>query len=154
MREGTVARHCGDYRLCLAVMACIWFACSVYRTLPLTLWPLWLVSNLGFACLLLAFANCRIPTRPAFPFVWLGKLSFSIYVTHFFVIESLVGLRSVMEKWQPVPGAAAFYCCVLLLSTLISFVTWSMLEQPGIRMGQLVTRWIKKTNQDRQPDAG
>jgi peptidoglycan/LPS O-acetylase OafA/YrhL len=129
-------RKCSFSKWQLCGAAAIWFACDVYRTLPLTLMPLWLISNCGFACLLLAFAGAQKLPRLAEPLVWLGKLSFSIYVVHFYVLSRTYGIRLALESWTPVGGAALYVLLVLAISVAISFVTWRLIEQPGIAVGR------------------
>jgi exopolysaccharide production protein ExoZ len=126
----------------LCGMAGVWFACDVYRTLPLTLMPLWLISNCGFACLLLAFAGTQNLPRVAVPLVWLGKLSFSIYIVHFYVLSRTYGIRLSLESWAPVGGAALYLLLVIAMSVAIAFVTWRLIEQPGIAIGRKIVAAI------------
>jgi peptidoglycan/LPS O-acetylase OafA/YrhL len=77
---------------------------------------------------------------------WLGRLSFSCYLTHFSVIE-------FVAFWLPgsaflVFGAqanlvhfAGFTLVSLLVTVAVSLVTYSFIEQPGIRAGRRLIRW-------------
>jgi peptidoglycan/LPS O-acetylase OafA/YrhL len=70
--------------------------------------------------------------------VQVGKLSFSMYLTHFAVLEGLSHLR-----WQRLfaPGdlASVFnFIIVVLLTVCVSYVSYMIVERPGIRLGNSV----------------
>jgi peptidoglycan/LPS O-acetylase OafA/YrhL len=70
--------------------------------------------------------------------VQVGKLSFSMYLTHFAVLEGLSHLR-----WQRLfaPGdlASVFhFTIVVLLTACVSYVSYIIVERPGVRLGNSV----------------
>ena len=76
--------------------------------------------------------------------VYLGKISFSIYLLHFFVVllaESL--LHSFLLRHAALENHAVltpfFFLFVLGASVPLCALSWRYIEQPGIRLGR---RWI------------
>ncbi|MDB5870805.1 MAG: acyltransferase [Ramlibacter sp.] len=83
------------------------------------------------------------------PFKWLGKLSYSIYLTHFFFVMLLpVVVKRVLQQdlWTPMPVAGGqyvlvygrndlegtlFYVAVVALTLAFSAFTYRWIETPG-----------------------
>lgn len=73
---------------------------------------------------------------------WIGKLSFSIYLIHLFII-------SIINKYfaLPVKGNVEFiivFLTLLSLATFISYLTYHLVELPGIRLGQRLIEKLER----------
>jgi peptidoglycan/LPS O-acetylase OafA/YrhL len=86
--------------------------------------------------------------------VFMGKISYSVYLVHFFVVKVVGRLLHRIDRLpgntvahfifgRPV-GMACVYFLVLAISIPICMFTWKYVEQPGIRIGK---RWISKREQ-------
>ncbi len=81
---------------------------------------------------------------------WIGKLSFSIYLSHFAILELM---RVVFPGGFILGGNHGFvmgFILVLFLSSAVSAFTYWMIESPGIRFGKHL---IQKFEQDAVPDS-
>lgn len=90
-------------------------------------------ASVGVAMMIAGFALGRIPGEAILargPLQWYGKLSYGLYLWHFPVIYLLRSL----DRWpDTLPGAIA---AVMIPSTLLATLSWSLLEQPAIAWGQ------------------
>jgi len=71
----------------------------------------------------------------------IGKLSFSIYLVHFIVIDMLPPI--LFKNGIILNGNIGFilaYFLVLLISMGISFITYYLIEIPGINLGKKIIR--------------
>jgi peptidoglycan/LPS O-acetylase OafA/YrhL len=65
---------------------------------------------------------------------WIGKLSFSIYLVHFMVIN-------ILKNWFFIDGDLGLFTgfiLVLVISTCISYITYKVIEVPGINLGKYI----------------
>lgn len=73
---------------------------------------------------------------------WLGKISFSMYITHFAVI---LLLQTLFKDGFPLAGnlgLVIFFLLVVLISTAISSITYTFVEKQGIRLGKkVIHKW-------------
>jgi peptidoglycan/LPS O-acetylase OafA/YrhL len=80
------------------------------------------------------------------PLLWLGKLSYSVYLNHSFV---LFGVSSVLLAADPRPGRESFALILvpvtMVLTVILSWITHRLIEAPGIALGRDLLR-------PRQPD--
>jgi peptidoglycan/LPS O-acetylase OafA/YrhL len=85
----------------------------------------------------------------------MGKISYSVYLCHFFVvnfvhygmlrINSLLPGRPVTAYLIAKPlGLAVVFLAILAISIPPCMFTWRFVEQPGIRFGK---RWIARREQ-------
>lgn len=73
---------------------------------------------------------------------WIGKLSFSIYLVHFLVLK-IVG--SFIADRYTLQGNSGFFAAFLLVATVsagVSFITYKMIELPGIELGKKIIKNI------------
>ena len=67
------------------------------------------------------------------PFAWLGRVSYSLYLTHLLVLLTLVhGLNAVLPTWL-------ILCAVLPLSLMIAALAYRYVERPSIALGRFLT---------------
>jgi peptidoglycan/LPS O-acetylase OafA/YrhL len=101
------------------------------------------IAAIAFACfaLLLARWPTRVLTHPAV--VRLGRLSYSIYLVHFALLELLTFLGAARWRGSDL-ASVAFLALVLTLSALLSRVTYALIERPGIALGARVIERLER----------
>ena len=77
--------------------------------------------------------------------VFLGKISYSVYLTHFMVIIAITPRFLAWWAASPANVQSAWVAGLLFtlsVTTLLSVPMYRWIEQPGIRLGKtLATRW-------------
>ncbi len=122
-------------RLVLAVSGlCCWvggvrfFTERIMQTIPAWWAPIALYGSVMAGCLVLFLSFYGMPLRwlPR-PLLWLGKVSYGLYVYHSLVL-------ALMPRWPSGRGyAAARLGIELLLTTLIAGISYHWLELPFLR---------------------
>lgn len=88
---------------------------------------------------------------PSVGFSWnrltklLGRVSDSIYLLHFFVLQYVrraIEHRTSMSNHPLVVFVATFFV-TLIITIPISFLSWNLIEKPGIRLGQRVVATLE-----------
>tara|TARA_R110001583_G_scaffold7158_5_gene35650 strand:+ start:20711 stop:21109 length:399 start_codon:yes stop_codon:yes gene_type:complete len=97
----------------------------------------------GIAFLILAlslhFSANRILVNKATVFI--GKLSFSIYLVHFLIIEIFKIVFTKLPFIDLLQNDIKFtfaYLLVILLSCFVSIFTYKVIEKPGINIGKMI----------------
>lgn len=80
--------------------------------------------------------------------IWIGKLSFSIYLVHFMVFNTLKTIFYKGFVFDGNLGLLLAFLLVLTLSISISYVTYRLIEIPGINFGKQI---IKKIQSKKHP---
>jgi peptidoglycan/LPS O-acetylase OafA/YrhL len=83
----------------------------------------------------LYFSNLRLLINPVT--VWIGKLSFSMYLVHFAILRLLQEV--IFPKGFPIGGDLgmwAGYILIAELTVVISVVTYHYIEKPGMDLGK------------------
>jgi peptidoglycan/LPS O-acetylase OafA/YrhL len=96
------------------------------------------------------------------PMVWLGKVSFSVYLVHFAVCDGFTRLMPGLfgpsvEGWRAIAASIALLLATLSVSFVASLLTYHLVEQPMIARGRLVCQWLNRVVTPRpapQPGAG
>jgi peptidoglycan/LPS O-acetylase OafA/YrhL len=122
-----------------------------------TVWALILLSAVAIPALWLGFAAAlrgRIAFGAAFgvlalllgrhPIVVLvnpvitgiGRVSFSMYITHFALLDALdfLGLPELLGR--TIAGVSAYYCVAVAISAGVSLLCFEAIERPGIALGK------------------
>lgn len=68
--------------------------------------------------------------------ILLGKLSFSMYLVHIAILKLLAGSRVVALFGEGNLGSIAFFAFVLALTAGVSWITYHLIEKPGIALGR------------------
>ena len=81
--------------------------------------------------------------------VWLGKVSFSVYLVHFAVDDAFRRLipgffGPSVEGWMAIAASIALLLATLSVSFAVSLVTYHLVEQPMIARGRLVCKWLNR----------
>jgi peptidoglycan/LPS O-acetylase OafA/YrhL len=131
-----------------------------------TIWPLMLpvhlLAGIAFVLGVLAMGLWPTPVLVNRLTIWLGKVSYSVYLIHFAVNDavrtlapgvfgpSVMGMRAIL-------GAAMLLLVTLSVSFALSLATFHLIEQPMIARGRLVCDWLNRSVVRRpapQPSAG
>lgn len=98
---------------------------------------LYAIALFFFSLSLHFFSNSFFVNRMT---VLIGKLSYSLYITHFLVLNVM---ESVFENGFIISGDGGFivaYLLILIVSTAISWVLYNLIELPGINLGKNIIR--------------
>ncbi|MBE0335486.1 acyltransferase family protein [Paenibacillus sp. 23TSA30-6] len=71
---------------------------------------------------------------------WIGCLSYSMYLTHLLALEMV---NQIELPFSPVVNMTLMFIMTLLLTTGLSWLTYSWIEQPGIRWGKKIISRMK-----------
>lgn len=89
---------------------------------------------------------------------FLGKISYSCYLMHFFVFRFMFQyaqkfLADDLDKTHPYSYVAVKFTVGLALTMIVSFITYRIIEIPGINLGKrIINKWEKRPGP--QPAAG
>jgi peptidoglycan/LPS O-acetylase OafA/YrhL len=112
--------------------------------------PIHLLASVAFALGVLAIGLSPIRLFVNHATVWLGKVSFSVYLIHFAVIDAVQGwLPGVcgdsVTGMRAILGSAILLVLVLGISFVLSMATYRAVEQPMIARGRVVCDWMNRT---------
>lgn len=99
----------------------------------------WISLGISLAIAILIYSGLRLPVFNKFmgikPLTFLGEISFSIYLLHGFIIEAVknLPLSTTFQAWIS-----------LVLSIVIAYISYRLVEKPGIRLGKKITQNILK----------
>ena len=125
----------------LCLMASAGFIWASWPTRDQTLF----LSSVGLSFLVVAFGlhTWTIVVNPVT--VYLGRISYSIYLTHFFVVFAIDGLLPARGRGDFVTLAAsvgsffAIWCALLAGTVVVSTITYHTIEAPFIEWGRNMT---------------
>jgi len=131
----------------------------LYRVnLPFTYWNLYICSMVGALLLIgLSLHPWRLLVNRFT--IFLGKVSFSVYLLHFYVLLGLLHLeRQQMVRHPSLNSHPSAQFAILFLGTLVvvvplSALTWKFIETPGIHLGRrLIARREGQARQRRDAE--
>jgi peptidoglycan/LPS O-acetylase OafA/YrhL len=103
--------------------------------------PTKIISNhivVGFGFAWFALSLACYPTRALVnrAIIQLGKISFSIYLTHFAVLEafSKLGISAIFKKGDG--SSILHYLCVVAVTAPLSYLFYATIERQGILIGK------------------
>jgi peptidoglycan/LPS O-acetylase OafA/YrhL len=80
---------------------------------------------------------------------WIGRISFSIYLVHFLVIDAMIQIIPNGFIANKTLGFGLAFIIAVLLSVVISTFTYRFIEVPGIRLGKyFINRLRQKETAD------
>ena len=95
-----------------------------------------IVDGFGFA--LFALCLACYPTRALVngAIIQLGKISFSMYLTHFAVLEAFseVGISAIFQKGDA--SSILYFLCVVAVTAPLSYLFYTTIERQGILVGK------------------
>lgn len=110
-------------------------ACLVLCFVP----PLGVLAPVAMAGLIVGLAFEEGPVNrlmASAPAVWLGKISFSLYLTNLVVIDLLVWLPAGHRAEAGPAECAAFAAAVLLAVLAVAALVYHLVERPAARLGR------------------
>lgn len=133
----------------LALAACIYIAIII--SLFLLHFPSKYIGSpifvsIGFAlfALLLACYPSRVLVNRAIK--QLGKISFSMYLTHFAVLEAFsgIGFSALFPKGNI--SSILYYFCVVVVTAIVSWLCYITIEKKGILLGKMLIENLELRN--------
>ncbi|WP_203788633.1 acyltransferase family protein [Aquipseudomonas alcaligenes] len=90
---------------------------------------------LPYTIAVIGFLICASAVRVRYkPLVWLGTVSYSIYLMHMPVVHSLLWLvRNSEITWIKGWPLGAYMALIAAITILVAFVTYRLIEQPAMR---------------------
>jgi peptidoglycan/LPS O-acetylase OafA/YrhL len=135
-------RSLGLVLLLVAVLALLGFSQSdTYKGLL----PQHFLMGIGFCFLALGlyFSHLKVLINPIT--VWIGKLSYSMYLVHFAILKLMNALYPHGFPLKGTAGTLVAFFLVAGATILVSAVTYNFIEKPGIRMGSTIIRKLEQT---------
>lgn len=117
--------------------------------------------GLGIACLLILASLPKLKTIGTIlnvaPLRFLGIISYSVYITHFFYIRinfpelvlfSQAGTDASYKHFQTLPAAPWWYLPFLFLPGALFWgaVSFLLIERPGMRIGNYITKRVGRAH--------
>lgn len=110
-------------------------------TLPIFYAP-WLSVAIGVSAAGLIYSALLLPIFSKFigakSLVFLGEISFSIYLLHMFIIDivkNIPNTSTTTQAWMS-----------LVLSVICAYISYRIIEKPGISMGKKIAQSLQKTD--------
>jgi len=130
----------------LAAWCAVWLRVHQAPVVTLLSRPIEMGVLFGAGALLLARYPLAMFVNPVT--TWIGKLSFSMYLTHFAVLDALTAL-GISSRFAPTDfGALSYYVVVVITAAAVSWVSYQCIERPGIAAG---SRWIHRLERGAAP---
>ncbi len=119
---------------------------DIFSFTPKGLVPFLLVAALVFMIFAITLAlNDELPWLNQ-PICALGEASFSAYILHFFVLDSLAKYLPFVDTkssgYAAVASMMMLWLCTLLATFGLSKLTYKIIERPGIKLGARISRQL------------
>ncbi len=122
--------------------------CLLPRAVSSIVWALTLAVATEAACTPGGAATLPARLLRSAPLQWLGRISYSLYLTHMLVFYSLSGLLLALAPHLLQSGRAVFLAVVMpltiALALALSTATHRLIEQPGIDLGHRAARALRE----------
>jgi peptidoglycan/LPS O-acetylase OafA/YrhL len=152
MEQGVLTRRFVAYLLPAGVSLLLIFAAD-----PITVPALWIIL---FVTVLARHAG--VESRPvrlvcqflSLPFVvWLGRLSYSTYLCHIFVLEPIIAVVNGPLAWLGDRGRLVALAVIVVVPIVaVSAVLHYLIEKPGIQFGKQVSLWLARRPRPAVPE--
>ena len=141
------------------LLAC---ALACLLLLPFQTWlplPGHFLHGLTFGMLVISLALYANPLLVNSFWTWMGKVSFSAYLSHFVIIGYLAPLRRPIRRVFRSYGMElsvsenflVFLVVCIVVTMAVSTITYLLLERPGLALGQRLVRRLEKSG-EKKPD--
>jgi peptidoglycan/LPS O-acetylase OafA/YrhL len=145
MSEGRIRERSRDIGILLIVGALTLWVALVNGWLPALFGNQYYWQGLVFLCLLVGAAWAPVRVIVNRFSTYLGRISYSLYLNH----PTLVLLLSPVYAWiyqRNLGLTISFLACVfitLAAAITVSEITYRFVEEPGIKLGKKVNRWLR-----------
>jgi peptidoglycan/LPS O-acetylase OafA/YrhL len=128
-------------KLALVGFVVAWCCLALYAVKMYSVNPAYWELCVPYAMGVLLFGILAISKKVTFPLlVWLGTISYSIYLFHPVVLYSVSRLVQVSEfEWIKGWTTGAYMLLTLLLTVVVSAITYRYVELPAMRFGSAVS---------------
>jgi exopolysaccharide production protein ExoZ len=140
--------HIHKKPLAICLVSCVLVFCAAFAAglgsseAPLT-GSLARASAFGALLSTLLMLEARA-VKPIRAFVWLGKVSYSLYLIHVFTIGYLFALLSKLNIYPFIPQFILVLAATLL-SCFAAWVLYVVVETPSMRLGQIISQKLSFT---------
>lgn len=143
-----------NYRLgsALVILSVFLYIVFMQTTTYLNVMPPHFLYGMAFVALLfgLYFNPAYLLVNPLTR--WFGKISYSLYLVHFILIPYLNTLIPLGETVGKTTQFTIYFILLLALSSGISYITYRLIELPGMELGKKLIRKLENTSlQKAQP---
>ena len=127
------------------VLVCLFFADAIPAAIWVAVFALVLLGDRDGASPPVR-AGFRLLHQPLL--LWLGRISYSVYVCHFLVLYAVIGL--LLGLWPDIPKL--WFALALITLTVggtlaVATLTFRVIEQPGMALGQVLARKLEERRQ-------
>ena len=112
------------------------------------------VVSVALSCFALLLAHWPTALLRNRVVTFLGTISFSLYLTHFFVLDALSRLGFCTALGTGDFASVAFFAVVVGLSSSASYLTYVSVERGGIELGKRFLNALDRRSADRARHAG
>jgi peptidoglycan/LPS O-acetylase OafA/YrhL len=135
-----------DPKLGLTLLALSLFLCFAFLKTDsyLDLIPRHIFYALAFMPLALGLYHAPIKLLVNPVTKWIGKVSFSIYLVHFLVLDAMIQVMPDGFLPNKTLGFGVAFLIATLVSALISMVTYRLIEVTGIQLGKYLIHRLKQ----------
>jgi peptidoglycan/LPS O-acetylase OafA/YrhL len=105
-------------------------------------------SSLGLAIFVLGVSLWQSPVLVNLVTIFIGRISYSLYLTHFFAIMLASRILSSWSAWSGMSGGGRFlamFLITLIISIGISLITFFGIEKPGIALGRKIVDRLERS---------
>lgn len=127
------------------------FLISIWEFKGVTYYHNQILYGALFATLACGLANVKNSILINRLSIFIGKISFSMYLIHFFVIDvvELLLLNRTKSILSEVPSLIFIFIVTLLVSTGLSYLSFLFVEQKGINLGRKISNKMKAPRQEK-----
>lgn len=124
----------------------LFFSLLVYLSLEKVIYVLPTHFLPSVALTVFIYSQCLHPSKLIVNkfFIFIGKISYSIFLTHFFVILYMSKYINFTIEINPIFNLIAHFGVLIVLSIAISIIVHYFIEIPGVRIGEKIAGFISK----------
>ncbi len=127
-------------------IAFFWLIISVFLCQYYLFLPEHILISLSFCALVYTLSQFKFTLFENYFTKFLGKISFSLYLSHFFIIDFLHE-KIISLDYSPFLSLILLYFCVLTTGALLSYLLYTVIEKQGIIFGKnIIKRYEAKIN--------
>ena len=76
---------------------------------------------------------------------WIGKISYSLYLVHFLFLPYIKNWLPLGANFGKTAQFAIYFLAILILSSGISYITYRLIEVPGMNLGKKLIRKLENS---------
>jgi peptidoglycan/LPS O-acetylase OafA/YrhL len=153
---GRLASFCQKHTLFIILSAAAIFVAlaelkpltAVFSITPIQVFPHLLAAAIIFACCAFTLSLSEQTVFVNRAICELGKVSFSAYLLHFFVLHKLSAILPFIDirstNYRAIATFFVLWCLVVPITFLISKITYEVVELPMIRLGNVVADRVRR----------